>query len=108
MMIFSTDKMMETMSLDHDSFFDDTFVVCPTLLYQLYIGRVIIDGHNVTTMLAFLPGKTQEIYKEIFSKLVERADTLNLELNPLYIHLDFELAAHKASTSIFPSASLRG
>jgi hypothetical protein len=80
---------------------DGTFSSAPTLFEQLYVIRAPLGDSAITCVYAFLSGKTQVIYEEFFTGLLNKGDELGLDLNPAVTMTDFEKAILNAITNTF-------
>lgn len=52
--------------------------------------------------------KSKKLYSDVLAKLIERASTYNLTLNPKSIKMDFEPTSIGAMKFFFPNAKLTG
>jgi len=71
-------------------FSDGTFFAAPSIFDQLYVIRAILGDTCVSCVYALLPGRTQEIYEELFRAVVNAGDVHDVTLDPNVITVDFE------------------
>ena len=79
---------------------DGTFKVAPTIFTQLYVIRVPLADSAISCIYAFTQRKGRDTYESLLLRLVEKAEELNLFLDPEVIITDFELAALNAISSV--------
>lgn len=108
--VFSTTENLKLLHQSPIWIIDGTFKCCPGLLHQLYSihGRV---GHNeaanrvLPLAYGMLSNKTENSYRIFFEIIKTNAmNKLSIHLNPEIIMSDFEFAAIKASTRVFPQS----
>lgn len=75
---------------------DGTFSSAPRLFKQLYIIRAAYGDSCVTRVYALLPGKTQSIYEELLTAVLNKSEEMGLSPDPLRVTLDFEQAMMNA------------
>lgn len=98
---FATEEGLRLLARSREWFMDGTFATAPKLFKQLYVLRVPLGESAVSCVYAFLPGKSQAVYEELFQAIVDRCENLGFDLDPNTIVCDFELAVIKAAKSIF-------
>lgn len=103
MLIFGTVENLRLLASAKHWFVDGTIGACSSLFSQLYSIHALVDTKIVPLVFALLPGKSAEVYEEMFSKLKEA----NPELNPESVMLDMEQAVVKALTTVFPNVLIR-
>ena len=75
--------------------------VVPKLFYQLYSIHGHIHGRTFPFLYAFLPGKSNDIYSELFDVVLQHIDK-----HPASITIDFEIAATNVTKQKFPSTAV--
>ena len=80
---------------------DGTFSTALKLFSQLYVIRAPLGDTTVACAYAFLKGKSQCMYEEVFNALNNKCEELGFNLDPVTVNLDFELAVIKAIKSVF-------
>ena len=88
-------------------FVDGTFKCCPKFFYQLYTIHGLCNGHYIPLVYALLPGQSQEIYRNMWTCLIDICSARNLLLNPSVIHADFEVAMLTVLRDIYPTAVIK-
>lgn len=104
MLVFGTPTNLTLLSKQKVWFADGTFKTRPLLFYQVYTIHVFIAGQAVPAVYALLPNKKKKTYKELLQALLD----LEPSLSPDTVITDFEQAAIKAFTSVFPHAEQHG
>jgi len=66
------------------------FSAAPSIFDQLYVIRAPLGDTCVSCAYALLPGRTQEIYEELFRAVVNAGDLHDVTLDPNIITVDFE------------------
>jgi len=85
-------------------FCDGTFTCSPIPFKQLYTIHAVHYSNVIPSAYALLPGKKEDTYIQMFKAL----KSLNQNLNPESIMMDFEKAAMNAVKSEFPNTSING
>ncbi|XP_076069776.1 uncharacterized protein LOC143041652 [Oratosquilla oratoria] len=98
---FATEEGLRYLARSTQWFVDGTFRTAPKLFHQLYIIRCPLGESAITCVYAFLSGKTQSIYEELFQAIVEPCATLGFNLDPTTITTDFELATVNAIRTVY-------
>ncbi|XP_076049608.1 uncharacterized protein LOC143030340 [Oratosquilla oratoria] len=99
--VFATEEGLRYLTRSTQWFMDGTFRTAPKLFHQLYLIRCPLGESKITCVYAFLSGKTQSIYEEVFQAIVEQCATLGFNLDPTTITTDFELATVNAIRTVF-------
>jgi hypothetical protein len=81
---------------------DGTFKTCLRFFTQLYILHVFKNSVYVPCVFSLLPSKSEDIYHKMFLAVHFMCAQQGLHLDVTSIHLDFELATHKAVLKIWP------
>ena len=102
--IFASDVDLEFLSDCEHWFADGTFRVTPAGYAQVYTVHGFSHDRTFPCVYALLSGKTEEIYTDLFQRLLQ----LRNDLNPVSIMTDFELAAINAFKSTFPDVTVSG
>lgn len=88
-------------------YIDGTFKCCPKFFYQLYTIHGLCNGHYIPLVYALLPGQSEEIYRNMWSCLIDICSARNLLLKPSVIHADFEVAMLTVLRDIYPTAVIK-
>ena len=72
---------------------DGTHPSSPGLFKQLYIIRAPLGDSAVTCVYALLPGKSQQIYEELFGAVDRKCEQMGFSPDPTTVVTDFEQAA---------------
>jgi len=102
-LMFATDNYLSLLSKSDTWFVDGNFGLAPEFFKQLYVIRVQINSVIVTAVYCILQKKNQSTYEEIFRVILKECETRDLYPDPLYLHLDFEIAVINAAKNIFGS-----
>jgi len=108
MLAFATTENLQDLAAADTFYCDGTFHTCPSLFYQIYSIHIQIDNVMRPVVYAFLPGKSQAIYRRFFQLLKEKIDQLQLPFTPTKAVLDFETAAHNAIKLTFHDITTKG
>jgi hypothetical protein len=109
MLVFASEEGLRHMSSAQQWFMDGTFGVAPNLFDQLYVIRAPLGDTSVSCVYALLPGRSQEIYEELFRGIVNACDLYDFTPDPTVIIADFEKAAWQAASAVFGSnVSIKG
>jgi hypothetical protein len=80
---------------------DGTFKIVPTLFRQLYSSHATVSTGESAKVLplvyALMSSKSKEIYTRLFQELNNYSNDNDIQLNPKFIHTDFENASINAS-----------
>ena|SRR2546423_14433804 len=90
---------------------DGTFRTVPKIFGQLYTIHAPVSRENSRILLlvySLLMGKSEEIYRCLFEKLLELAVEYNVDLQPSTIITDFEQASINASYHVFSNIHNKG
>ena len=82
---------------------DGTFKICPPSFYQIYTIHGVIYGKSFPMIYIIMKNKTQSAYSLAFN-FINR----NININPKYILLNFEIAAINAARETFPHSKVQG
>ena len=82
-------------------FMDGNFKSAPGLFEQVYVIRAKLDDGAVSCVYAFLPGKDQVLYTELFTAVQRKIQALGLAVNVRTITVDFERGAYNAFRNVF-------
>ena len=100
--VFSTNRNLETLSTHPNWIADGTFYVAPKQFYQSYSIHAVIDGKCLPLLFALLSDKTQDTY--IFLLNIIKGLMCDIEFG--IIMLDFEIAAMNAFKQVFEQFEL--
>ena len=82
LIIFGTDKNIELLCESDAIYVDGTFQTCPKLFYQIFIMHAFKHGKQYPLIYAFLPNKQRCTYERAMNLVRQKADVLQLTLNP--------------------------
>ena len=102
-LVFASDEGLRHLASEQSWYMDGTFKMSPKIFRQLYVIRAKLSISAVTCCYALLPDKTEESYKEMLKALLEKSADLGYPLDPVSIHLDFELPVVNAVKLVFGS-----
>ncbi|KAE9536180.1 hypothetical protein AGLY_007403 [Aphis glycines] len=102
-LIFSTTRLLYLMTQCDNWFCDGTFSSAPSLFYQLYTIHAVQYSNVLPSVYILLPNKKENTFKRMFQAL----KTIDPDLSPKTIMVDFEKGAMNAITSEFPEAKLK-
>lgn len=102
--IFGTNDNLRLLETTAHWFMDGTFKTAPTLFYQLFTVHALVNGRTVTCIYALLQNKTQDTYTKLFNILT----TLNANLKPTSVMIDFEMAVINSLEIVFPESEVKG
>ena len=98
---FASTEMLLLVETTKDLWLSDgTFQHCPDMFHQLYTNHVTNGGFNPPCIYALPPNKTKKTYCDFTPALLR----LIPNSNPEKILMEFEKAAVKAFSTIFPAA----
>ena len=101
MMVFATQDGIRHLARSSQWFTDGTFGTAPKLFSQLYVIRAPLGNSTVACVCAFMNGKSQNVYEELFTAINNKCELLGFDCDPLRINIDFELAVIKAIKAVF-------
>lgn len=97
--IFSTDDCLQLLADATTWYIDGNFSLAPNLFTQLYIIRIQKNDIFVSVVYCLLQTKTQFTYEELFNTILKECEVREIYPDPLYINMDFEIAAMQAIKS---------
>ncbi|CAF0979411.1 unnamed protein product [Didymodactylos carnosus] len=101
--IFASDKDLERLSNSERWHCDGTFKIAPQLFHQMYTIHGIIKNKSVPLVYAFLSGKSQQLYEEMFNEIIN-----NITKEPKFVTIDFETAVANALKATFQNVTVFG
>ena len=78
----------------------------PKGFYQLYLIHAFYEENMIPCVFCLLTGKGKNDYKSLFMQLKEAPLNITLELKPMLIMVDFELAAMNAFKYHLPTITV--
>jgi len=112
MLLFATDKQLETLFSSEWIFLDGTFDSCPSQFKQIYTIHglrfqqselidyskcsIYVFRLDLPCVISLLSGKSTDVYLQLFSELEQHAERLNKKFNPQHVMSDFEMSLIKA------------
>ncbi|CAF4567337.1 unnamed protein product, partial [Rotaria sp. Silwood2] len=108
MILFATDKQLETLFSSEWIFLDGTFDSCPSQFKQIYTIHGLKFQQNLPCVISLLSGKSTDIYLQLLSELQYHAERLNMKFEPRHVMSDFEMSLIKAIKQKFPMAMHHG
>lgn len=103
-LIFGRQRNLEIALICDDFFMDGTFKIAPNLFKQIYVVLTKKFGGVHPIFYALLPNKCRVTYDKLFGMI----KVLLPNLDPKSITCDYEMAAFKSISEIFPTAEIRG
>lgn len=103
-LIFGRQRNLEIARTCDDFFMDGTFKIAPNLFKQIYVILAKKFGGVHPIFYALLPNKCRETYDKLFGMI----KVLLPNFDPKSITCDYEMAAFKSVSEIFPTAEIRG
>lgn len=100
MLVFASDIGLKVLAESDTWYMDGTYDTCPKQFNQLYVIRVPVGENFITAAYGLLPSKTQTVYEELFSSVLDACLLKNLRPNPTRIVVDFEIAVHNALKTV--------
>ena len=88
-LLFGTAQGLQVLEQSEHWLMDGTFKTVPPLYLQMYTVHGLFQGRVVPALYALLPNKQLETYRRLFAAML----TLNMDLSPTTVLLDFEQAA---------------
>ena len=82
-------------------YMDGNFKCAPNIFMQLYVIRGRLDSGAVTCVYALLPGKSGQIYTEMFQAVQTEMLRMGVFPNVSHVSVDFEIAAYDAVRAVF-------
>jgi len=74
----------------------------------MYDIHIYVNGFYIPLVITFLPTKSFECYRFMWNFICQLcADKIGKKITSLSIHLDFEIAAHKAFLNVFPYSKIK-
>ena len=104
---FGTDKNIELLCESDTIYVDSTFQTCSKLFYQIFTMHAFKHGKQYPLIYAFLPNKQICTYERAMNLVRQKADVLQLTLNPQTVVSDFELAIKQVIQLTFPDAQFQ-
>lgn len=106
--MFGTEAGLDLLEASDTWFMDGTFGTAPPQFQQLFVIHVPLGDTAVSAVYAFLPSKTQAVYEECFSGLLDACLRKNIRPNPSTMIVDFEVSKHNAIRSMFGNVEVKG
>ncbi|XP_066950862.1 uncharacterized protein [Macrobrachium rosenbergii] len=88
--IFATRDAMDHLAKAHTWYMDGTFASAPVLFEQLFVIRAPLGDSAISCVYGFLSGRSQEIYQEFLTTVLDKGEELGLHMNPDTTMTDFE------------------
>ncbi|CAI9729122.1 Hypothetical predicted protein [Octopus vulgaris] len=89
-------------------FLDGTFKTCLRLFYQLYSIHCRFEEQIFPVDYTLLTEKTTQIYSSMLEHLTSVLESKEIQLNPTFFVVDFELSSIKALQEKFSDARISG
>ena len=104
LIVFSTQRNLQTLS-DHPNWIcDGTFYVCPPQFQQSYTFHAVIDGKCLPLIYALLSDKKEKTYTFLLTVIKDALGNLLASVG--IVMIDFEKAAMNAFRNVFESFTL--
>ncbi|XP_076660061.1 uncharacterized protein LOC143363346 [Halictus rubicundus] len=106
--ILSSDILVEALSKSTELYVDGTFAVLPKKphIVQLYTVHIRYMDNGIATLLILCEKRTATLYTAIWEKIINIIP--NLPNTIKFIMSDYETAAVKTLSKLFPSADMHG
>ena len=98
--VFATEDGLRHLAGSDTWFMDGTFSSAPALFEQIFVIRAHLGESAVSCVYAFLPGKSQEIYEEVLTAVLDKGDEFGLDFDPTATVTDFEQAIINAVAKV--------
>ena len=99
--VYAGDDALTHLASSDTWFMAGNFKSAPGLFEQVYVIRAKLDDGAVSCVYAFLPGKDQVLYTELFTAVQRKIQALGLAVNVRTITVDFERGAYNAFRNVF-------
>ena len=106
--VFAADGNLKLLCDAETIYVDGTFSTCPHLFYQIFTFHAFRHGKQFPLVYCLLPNKRCETYIRSFEIVKQKAEHLELNLNPDVVLSDFELAISQAAQLVFPRSEFKG
>ena len=106
--IFGCKTYILCLSESKTFYMDGTFKYAPKFFYQLFSIHCLRNGHYIPLMFCILPNKEVRTYTLALRHIVTFSQSLNIDLSPDEIIIDFEVAIHKAVNIVWPTSKIFG
>ena len=94
--IFTTMTNLNFLCSDiSDIFMDGTFKCCPKYFEQLYTLHGFKNGNYVPLIYCLLPGKSENVYRVMWSHIIDICSKSGKVISCKNFHVDFEFSVHK-------------
>ena len=104
MLIFGTQENLNLMERSPHWFLDGTFKTAPSIFFQLYTIHALVSERTIPCVYAILLNKSQATYTMLLQQLM----TINGNLNPVTIMVDFEQAMINSVHQVLPNTQAKG
>lgn len=98
--MYATNEWSGLLCRARTRFMDSNYAMALHIFQQLYVVSAPLDETPLSCVYAFLPGKTQNVYKELLHSVLDGCERLGFIPDPTQIVLDFQYAAIQAVGSI--------
>jgi len=99
--ILAQQSILVELSKHSTWYMDRTFQVVRKGFRQLYTIDIKVNERSIPVVYALLQKKNQEIYRELFSELLNYCSRQGLELSASLVVMDFETAVMNAVVEVF-------
>lgn len=106
--LFGTDAGLNLIAENDTWFMDGTFGTSPPQFEQLFVIRVKVGDVALSAVYALLPSKSQSVYEECLSGLLDACLLRDIRPTPAVIIMDFELAIHNAVKTMLGDVDIKG
>jgi hypothetical protein len=107
MIVFTCRKNLECLCSVTELFMDGTYTFCPKFFKQLYTIHGFQNGHYLPLVFILLSGKSEALYRQCMSSIVQLCTDNDFNLKPDIVHVDFEESMMKVIHSIFPATNIK-
>ena len=99
--VFAANDALDHLASCDTWFMDGNFKVSPIIFDQIYVIRAKLDTGAISCVYAFLPGKEQVMYAELFQALQTEFNRLGIAWNLTTVTCDYERGAYNALRQTF-------
>ena len=102
--VFGNENCIQHLANISSWFMYSTFKVVPAIFNQLYVIHAPLDDSTISLVYVFMSSKSEASYIELFQIISDKCAAMGLQLDPLWVMVDFEKAMMNAIKKMFWSA----
>ena len=95
-LVFASEDGLNLLGSTDTWFIDGTFSTAPSQFQQIFCIRAAIGNTHVSVAYALLPSKTQHIYEECLTAILDACLQRDIRPSPNTVVTDYEIAIHNA------------